>query len=114
MKLLMIVHRDDAALEAFIGAVRQEHLAGFTLTRSGGVGRTSQKPIEEMRIGGFLGFLTGNNEDTRLKNITLWSVVHDERLPRVLELLNQHIPDVDQVGGGLYVVLPVESFGGLE
>jgi Ni,Fe-hydrogenase III large subunit len=114
MKLLMIVHRDDAALEAFMSAVRQEKLTGFTLARSSGVGRTSQKHIEEMRIGGFLGFLTGAEQDTRLENTTLWSVVHEERLPRVLELLKQHIPDVDQPSGGLYVVLPVESFGGVE
>jgi nitrogen regulatory protein PII len=110
MKLLIIIHRDDTALEAFIEAARQANLAGFTLIRSSGIGRTSQhQPLEF----GFMGLLTGQN-NTRLENSTLLSFVHDQHLTRVLELLNQHIKDFNAPGGGMYAVLPVESYGGVE
>jgi hypothetical protein len=114
MKLLLIVHRDDAALGQFIGAVRKQQLAGFTTMRSSGIGRTSDKHVEEVGIGGFLGFLTGVHQGSNLHNTTLWSLVHDHQMPRVLELLHQYIQDFDAPGGGLYCVLPVESFGGVE
>jgi hypothetical protein len=114
MKLLLIVHRDDAALGQFIDAVREEKLAGFTTMRSSGIGRTSDKHVEEFGVGGFLGLLTGAHQGSNLENTTLWSLVRDEQMPRVLELLHRFIQDFDAPGGGLYAVMPVESFGGVE
>jgi nitrogen regulatory protein PII len=115
MKLLMVIHRDDSELERFLSAVRAENLAGFTLMRSSGVGRTSQKIPLEFGMGGLMGLLTGESDkSTRLENTTALSLVHDERLPRVLELLNQHCTDVGKPGGGLYAVLNVSDYGGLE
>ncbi|MFN3266748.1 MAG: hypothetical protein ACK41E_07910 [Deinococcales bacterium] len=109
MKLLMVIHRDDAALESFIAAVRQANLAGITLLRSSGVGRNSQRhPLEF----GFMGFLVENAE--RLENTTLLSFIEDDNLPKVLQLLEQHITDFAASGGGMYAVLPVESHGGIE
>jgi hypothetical protein len=109
MKLLLIIHRDDAALEAFITAVRQANLAGFTLLHSSGIGRTSHtQPLEF----GFMGLLTGS--EGRLENSTLLSFVEDDKLPEVTALLTTHIKDFGTRGGGMYAVLPVESFGGLE
>lgn len=106
----MIIHRDDAALEAFIEAVRSENLTGFTLLRSSGIGRTTEaKPLEFS----FMDLLKGQ-DSSRLENSTLLSFVDDERLARVIELLKQHITDFDAPGGGMYAVLPVESFGGVE
>jgi hypothetical protein len=109
MKLLLIIHRDDAALEAFINATRQANLAGFTVLRSSGIGRTSQRQPLEF---GFMGFLTG--DANRLENSTLLSFVEDTKLPEVQKLLHDHIKDFGEPGGGMYAVLPVESFGGLE
>jgi hypothetical protein len=109
MKLLIVIHRDDAALEAFIAAARQANLAGFTVLRSQGIGRTSQRQPLEF---GFMGFLTGS--ESRLENSTLLSSVEDARLPEVLHLLQDHIKDFGAPGGGMYAVLPVESFGGIE
>jgi hypothetical protein len=109
MKLLVIIHRDDAALEAFVTATRQANLAGFTVLRSSGIGRTSQRQPLEF---GFMGFLTGS--ETRLENSTLLSFVEDAKLPEVQKLLHEHIKDFGTPGGGMYAVLPVESFGGIE
>jgi hypothetical protein len=115
MKILLIVHRNDEALEQFIQAVRQENLAGFTITPSRGVGRTSQRLNNaEIGIGSVLSLLAGSNEGAKLENTTMWSLVQDDRLPRVLELLKMHVSDFSSQGSGLYAVLPVESFGGVE
>jgi hypothetical protein len=112
--LLVLIHRDTAALEAFFGDVRRENLAGFTLLRSSGVGRTSDRVPLEFSSGGLLSLLTGSGESDRLENTTALSFVEDAHLPRVLELLRARITDLGQPGGGLYTVLPVESSGGLE
>jgi hypothetical protein len=58
--------------------------------------------------------LTGEGESDRLENTTAFSLVHDDRLPRVLELLRLHCEDFSQPGSGLYAVLNVAEFGGLE
>jgi hypothetical protein len=114
MKLLLLVHRDDAALERFIAVVRQQNLAGFSLLPSSGVGRTSDKITTEFGMAGLLGLLTGAGESQRLRNTTVFSLIHDEHLPKVLEILHQHVTDFGKPGGGVYAVLPVEQFGGLE
>jgi hypothetical protein len=109
MKLLVVIHRDDAALEAFMTAVRQSNLAGFTLLRSSGIGRTSQRQPLEF---GFMGLLSGN--EGRLENSTVLSFVEESKLPEVQALLHSHVKDFGAPGGGMYAVLPVESFGGIE
>jgi hypothetical protein len=109
MKLLIIIHRDDTALEAFIAATRQANLAGFTVLRSNGIGRTSQRQPLEF---GFMGLLAGS--ESRLENSTLLSFVEDAKLPEVQKLLLDHIKDFGAPGGGMYAVLPVEAFGGIE
>ncbi|MGL4612258.1 MAG: hypothetical protein ACRCYY_21690 [Trueperaceae bacterium] len=111
MKLFLFVHKDDTALASFIKAARVEQLTGFTLLPSTGAGRTSQKPIEEFAFG-FSRLLRGEGE--RLKNVTLFSVIADDKLPRLIELMKQHCTDIGQPGAGLYVVLPIEAAGGLE
>lgn len=90
-------------------AVRQANMAGFTLLRSSGIGRTSQRQSLEF---GFMGLLL--QDSTRLENSTLLSFVEDGNLPKVLQLLTDHIKDFGAPGGGMYAVLPVESFGGIE
>jgi hypothetical protein len=40
--------------------------------------------------------------------------VADDKLARMLELMREHLTDLDRPGGGVYVVLPVESYGSLE
>jgi hypothetical protein len=109
MKLLVVIHRDDAALEAFMAAVRQANLAGFTVLRSSGIGRTSQRQPLEF---GFMGILSGS--EGRLENSTVLSFVQDSFLAQVQKLLHTHIKDFGAPGGGMYAVLPVESFGGIE
>ncbi|MEZ4633249.1 MAG: hypothetical protein R2880_21470 [Deinococcales bacterium] len=110
MKLLIVVHKDDVALDRFMGAARAEKLCGFTLFDSSGIGRTTENKRLEFSIGGLSDLLKGS----RFSNSTLLSFVEDERLGRVLELMKHHLGDLEQPGAGLYAVLNVESFGGIE
>jgi hypothetical protein len=114
MKLLVVIHRDNAALEAFFQDVRRENLAGFTVLRSSGVGRTSERVPLEFSGGGLLSLLTGSGEAGRLENTTALSFVDDTRLERVLAILRTHLTDLNKPGSGLYAVLNVETSGGLE
>ena len=106
----MLVHRDDAALQRFIDAARAEKLAGFTILPSHGVGRGTDAHPTEFSVGGLLNLLQGD----RLENTTVLSLVSEDRLPRMLELVRAHLTDLDQPGGGVYAVLPVDAFGSLE
>lgn len=112
MKLFLLIHKDDAALEAFFRAVRAEKLAGFTVLPSTGVGRTSEKSVEEFSFKSLARLL--NDDGERLKNVTVFSFVEDDKLPRVLELATSHCTDVGKPGAGLYAVLPVEMIAGLD
>jgi hypothetical protein len=112
MKLFLLVHKQDAALEAFFRAVHAEKLAGFTMLPSTGVGRTSQKPLEEFGFGALFRAMRDDGEP--IKNVTVLSFVSDDKLPRVLELTKLHCTDIGKPGTGLYAVLPVETIAGLE
>lgn len=110
MKLLLLVHRDDAALQRLIDAARLERIAGFTILPSRGVGKATQAHPTEFSIGGLFNVLQGD----RLENTTVLSLIEDDRVPRMLELVRAHLTDLDQPGGGVYAVLPVDAFGSLE
>jgi len=110
MKLLILIHKDDTVLDAFIQAARAEQLCGFTLLDSSGVGRMSDERRLDFSVGSLSSILKGS----RFSNTTLLSFIEDNRLERVVELLKQHLDDLSQPGAGLYAVLNVDSFGGIE
>lgn len=112
MKLFLLVHKDDAALENFIRSVRAEKLAGFTVLPSTGVGRTSQKPLEEFSFKALSRLMSDGGE--RIKNVTVFSFIEDDKLPRLLELTRTHCTDIGKPGAGLYAILPVEAIAGLD
>jgi hypothetical protein len=111
MKLFLLIHKDDAALESFIRAVRAEKLTGFTVLPSTGVGRVSQKPFEEFSFKALSRLMTEQGE--RIKNVTLLSFISDDKLPRLLELTKLHCTDIGKPGTGLYAILRVENIVGL-
>ncbi|MCA9835926.1 MAG: hypothetical protein KC422_03390 [Trueperaceae bacterium] len=110
MKLLLIVHRDEAALETFVTAVRKEKLCGFTMLETTGVGRIAAKEHYEFSIGSLSKLLEGE----KLNNTTLFSLVPEERLERVMTLMHKLLPSFSEPGNGIYAVLDVSQFGGLE
>lgn len=110
MKFLLIVHRDDMALANFLDAARANGLGGFTLMSSRGIGRARKKENLEVSIGSLAQVLMGS----RLENTTVFTIVADDKLPKLLDLMHEHLNDLDRPGGGVYVVLPVESYGSLE
>lgn len=110
MKLLMIVYKDNSALDAFMDKVKTENLTGFTILPSHGVGRTSKKTISEFSIGNLSNLFSSD----RTANATVLAVVEDEKLTRVIELLKEHLSAIHEKGGGLWVVLPIDQFGGVD
>lgn len=110
MKLLMIVYKDNESLDVFMDKVKEENLAGFTILPSQGVGRESKKKISEFSIGNLSQLFSGD----RISNATVFSVVEDDKLGRVLEVLKQELPAIHDHGGGLYIVLPIDQFGGVD
>ncbi len=108
MKLVLVVHKNTTALEAFMHAVRKETLAGVTMVPSTGFGRSSGKSYEEFQFS-----IPSVLASRYVRNTTLISVVADERVERMIELIYEHIPDIDEEGGGLYAVLPIDQAGGM-
>ena len=106
--MLLIVHKDDDRLAAFFEAARSAGLSGFTVLPSHGIGHAAgaSKPFD-FAIGGLAGLFSGG----RLENVTALSLVEDGKLPALLGLLKKHLSDLDEPGGGLYAVLPVEQAG---
>jgi hypothetical protein len=109
MKLFIIVHRDDNALDRFLDAVRQERLVGFTRVASSGWGRSLTDAPSDFTIGSIGRLLTGDSNS----GTTAFSIVPDERLPRLLELLHREIPNIEEPGQGVWALLPVEAGGGM-
>ncbi len=110
MKLLIIVYKDNESLDIFMDKVKEENLAGFTIMPSQGVGRTSKKKVGEFSIGNLSKLFGGD----RITNATVFSVVEDDKLARVLEILKEELSAIHEHGGGLYVVLPIDQFGGVD
>lgn len=108
MKFVFIVYKDLNALDRFVRAVVKEGVAGVTFFPSSGIGRKVGRGTEEFQFS-----LAAAFESRFATHNTLFSVVPDDRLPRLLELMHLHLPDVDQSGGGLYAVLDVAQAGGV-
>jgi nitrogen regulatory protein PII len=109
MKLLLVVHKNSTALDAFVHAVREETLAGVTMIPSTGFGRVGRRSREEFHFS-----IRDVLASRYVHNTTLISIVPDERVPRLVELIEEHIPDIHEPGGGLYAVLPIDQAGGLD
>ena len=103
------MHRDDSALERFLGAVRDERLVGFTKVSSSGWGRSLTDADRDFTIGSIGRLIVGHEN----AGTTAFSLVPDERLERLLELMHDLLPDLDQPGQGVWAVLPVEAAGGM-
>lgn len=108
MKLLLIVHKDKQAIERFAHAVLEEGLAGLTLMPSAGRGRTQGENYDEFRFS-----FTHIFESREIPNTTIFSILPESHLPRMLELMEQELPGMDSKGTGLWAVLDVERAGGL-
>ena len=108
MKFVLIVHKDRQALDQFVHAVREEMIAGFTMMGSTGFGRKSRRSSDEFQFS-----IAQVLEGRYLKNTTMFSIVPDERVERIVELIETHLPDINDPGGGLYAILPVDRVGGL-
>ena len=109
MKLVLVVHKNSAALDNYVRAVREETLAGVTMIPSTGFGRVGRRAREEFH------FSVSHVLASRyVHNTTLLSIVTDEVVPRLVELIEEHVPDIHEPGGGLYAVLPIDQVGGLD
>ena len=106
----MIVYKDNSALDEFMDKVKAEKLTGFTILPSHGVGRNSKKTVSDFSIGNLSNLFSSD----RTANATVMAVVEDEKLPRVLEILKEHLSAIHEKGGGLWVVLPIEQHGGVD
>jgi nitrogen regulatory protein PII len=108
MKLVIVVHKDYAKIDRLIHAVQAEEVTGFTLLSSHGRGRERGDSHEEFHFS--LGHLLAGRD---IQNTTVFSIVPDERVPRLRELIAEHMPDLGQPGTGIFAILPVEETGGL-
>jgi hypothetical protein len=108
LKLVFIVYQDPDALDRFVRAVAKEGVAGVTFFPSSGIGRKPERTAEEFQFGFGTAF-----ESRFAKHTTLFSIVMEERLARLLELMRLHLPEIDRPGGGLYAVLDVAQAGGV-
>lgn len=108
MKLVFIVYQDRDALDRFVRAVAKERVAGVTFLPSSGIGRHAERSADEFQFG--LGAIL---ESRFAKHTTLFSVVADDRLARLLELMRQHMPAIEAGSEGLYAVLDVAQAGGV-
>ena len=108
MKLVLIVYQDRDALDRFVRAVATERVAGVTIVPSSGIGRHAERTADEFQFG-----LSAILESRFAKHTTLLSIVPDERLPRLLELMRQHMPTIEAGFDGLYAVLEVSQAGGV-
>ena len=70
----------------------------------------TKKTLGEFSIGNLTNLFSGD----RISNATVFSVVEDEKLPRVIELIKEELSAIYEEGGGLYVVLPIEQYGGVD
>lgn len=108
LKMMLIVHKDKPAVERFAQAVLAEGIAGLTLMPSAGRGRTQGENYDEFRFS-----FTHIFESREIPNTTIFSILPESHIPRMLELLEEHLPGMDDRGTGLYAVLNVERAGGL-
>ncbi len=108
MKLVLIVCQDRDALDRFVRAVATERVAGVTIVPSSGVGRHGERTADEFQFG-----LSAILESRFAKHTTLLSIVPDDRLPRLLELMRHHMPTIETGADGLYAVIEVAEAGGV-
>ena len=109
MKLVLLVHKDAGKLDDFVQALRSESLAGVTMVPSTGFGRVGRRARQEFQFS-----IAQVLASHYVHNTTLFSLVPDERLPRVIELIEEHLTDIYKPGGGFFAILPVDQTGGLD
>ena len=84
LKMMLIVHKDKPAVERFAQAVLAEGIAGLTLMPSAGRGRTQGENYDEFRFS-----FTHIFESREIPNTTIFSILPESHIPRMLELLEE-------------------------
>ena len=106
MKLIMFILNQEEHLEEVLEAFVELGINGATILDSIGMGRILAHDIPI--FAGFQNLL----HDTRPGNKTIFSVVPEKKVERVIQAVEQIIGSLDEPGNGLFISLPVDIVKG--
>ena len=106
MKLIMFILNQEEHLEEVLEAFVELGINGATILDSIGMGRILAHDIPI--FAGFQNLL----HDTRPGNKTIFSVVPEKKVERIIQAVEQIIGSLDEPGNGLFISLPVDIVKG--
>lgn len=106
MKLIIFILNQEERLEEVLEAFVELGINGATILDSIGMGRILAHDIPI--FAGFQNLL----HDTRPGNKTIFSVVPENKVERIIQAVEQIIGSLDESGNGLFISLPVDIVKG--
>lgn len=108
MQLLLFVLNKEEHLEEILEVFLELNLTGATILDSIGMGRILAHDIPI-----FAGFRNLMHE-SRPGNKTIFTVIPDEKIPRVIQGIEQICGSLEEPGTGVLITLPVSNVKGLK
>lgn len=109
MKMLMLILNKTDVMEDLLHAFADGGVRGATILDSIGMARA----IGDYRDGLFLGALTRLLDPDADENKTLFTVVRDDQVQHVLDIITSVVGDLDQPDTGIVFTMPIEYLKGI-
>ena len=109
MKLLIFVLNDVEKLEPILTKLEHKGVRGATILQSKGMAMA----LENYFDGSFLGSLRAVLEPDREENRTVFMVIQEEKIPMVVETIEEVAGNFDKPNSGIIFSLPLDFIKGL-
>ncbi len=108
MQLLLFVLNKEEHLEEILEVFLELDIKGATIIDSIGMGRILATDIPI--FAGFRNLM----HDSRPGNKTIITVIHDEKITRLIQGIEQICGSLDEPGSGVLITLPVSNVKGIK
>lgn len=111
MKLLVLILNKVELLDELLEALADAHIGGATILQSRGMAQELYH--NAMESSSFLGSLRLLLDPDREQNLTILTVVHDDKVPVAVDVIERVVGDLERPDTAVVFTIPVDFTRGI-
>ena len=112
MKLLVLILNKVELLDELLEELARAHIGGATILQSRGMAHELYR--NSMDVSSFLGSLRLLLDPDREQNLTILTVVHEDKVPVAVEIIERVVGDLSRPDTGVVFTVPVDFTKGMQ
>ena len=112
MRLLVLILNKVELLDELLEELARAHIGGATILQSRGMAHELYR--NSMDASSFLGSLRLLLDPDREQNLTILTVVHEDKVPVAVEIIERGVGDLSRPDTGVVFTVPVDFTKGMQ